>query len=899
MAYKRFLSHLRAGIVATLFAVSIVNAALPALTQAAGTITLGGVSSLSGLRGVPISLNGLTISGSGTTSIQLRASHGEIALTDTSGVTVNGTNPSSVLSYSGTVANITASFAHLQYTATNAGSDTIEVSTVGEGQVYYPGNGHVYQVIDYDMDPGDGAHGIDWDTSHAQAATKNYQGLTGYLATITSAEENDYVSARLGDAGWMGASDSGTEGDWKWVGGPESGTSFWNGDSSGTVVGSNYSNWGDGEPNNAGDEDCTQFLSGGTGKWNDLPCAGTYLPAYVVEFGADGSLPDVARKNIAVTVTAPTHTVSSCQELTDLSSDPDKRYDKIVLNQDIDCQGATVEPIFKQDGFNGEFDGQGHSIRNFNIDAMNGSYGQYGPAGLFMHTDGAIIKNLNIEGGTVSGYEHIGALIGNALNTSVQNVTSAMNVSAQGSYVGGLIGYVEVDEPNLTISGSSATGTVNGSNYVGGLIGQLYAGSDGNIEIYKSFTTGDVVGDGSMIGGLFGAIGAEGWDDPETVVDVHDVYAQGDVSTSGVGDGNIGGLIGNVQIYQDGAPTSFSLRNAYASGNVEGDFNVGGLIGILNGADYDVSVEVSTSFAAGLVESLDPTTGGALVGYYNEGSEPITWSENYFDQTRGGLSDCFGSAGQIAGNCNARNIADAQPSYFFKRINNPMPDWNFSTIWVAHADTWPTFAGQNVDDNNPVAPGVQDDSDGVSAEVEQAAPNGGDANNDGTADSQQAYVTSFVNPVTSKYVSLAISTTCSTTEAGVASEASKPTQDSGYNYPSGLLNFSATCGSAGFTATINQYYYGASTNSLTARKYNPVTHAYFTIPDSSVSKIAIGGQMVTKISYQVTDGGMLDVDAIANGTIVDPAGPAESVAATPNTGVRSLQDLLFKHEATL
>ena len=43
------------------------------------------------------------------------------------------------------------------------------------------------------------------------------------------------------------------------VTGPESGTQFWSGLSGGSTVGGNYANWGTGEPNDSGGEDCAQF----------------------------------------------------------------------------------------------------------------------------------------------------------------------------------------------------------------------------------------------------------------------------------------------------------------------------------------------------------------------------------------------------------------------------------------------------------------------------------------------------------------------------------------------------------------------------------------------------------------------------------------------------------------
>src|SRR5262249_20162575 len=147
--------------------------------------------------------------------------------------------------------------------------------------------------------------------------------------------------------------------------------------------------------------------------------------------------------------------------------------------------------------------------------------------------------------------------------------------------------------------------------------------------------------------------------------------------------------------------------------------------------------------------------------------------------------------------------------------NAPMTAWDFATIWITNAGAYPTFV-------------AVDDGDGISAAVEEAAPNSGDANNDGTPDDFEANVASFVDPVTGHYVSLQVSNSCDTTAASSASEATKPAQDSGYSYPAGLLSFTANCGTNGFTASISQYYYGlsASVANLVARKYNAATHGY-------------------------------------------------------------------------
>jgi len=180
------------------------------------------------------------------------------------------------------------------------------------------------------------------------------------------------------------------------------------------------------------------------------------------------------------------------------------------------------------------------------------------------------------------------------------------------------------------------------------------------------------------------------------------------------------------------------------------------------------------------------------------------------------------------------------------------------------------------------------DHDGADTATESAAPNSGDANNDGTADTQQANVTSFVSTVTGQYATLATSGDCDqNNDPYVSASSINGTTDTSYDYPVGMMNFSITCDAPGDTTTVSQYYFGTyDAANFVARKYNTATHTYADIPGAVVSNVAIGGQTALKITYSITDGGPLDADGIANGTIVDPAGPAmrEAAAITNTSG---------------
>jgi beta-lactamase regulating signal transducer with metallopeptidase domain len=153
--------------------------------------------------------------------------------------------------------------------------------------IYNPQNGHYYERVK-------GKH-VTWEQAKTIAESRTYQDMQGYLATVTSKEENDFLFLQWGQAGsaWMGASDAEQEGNWKWVTGPEAGTVFWIGDADGKAVG--YHNWGRGgqgmdEPNNTrGSEHYAAWNWGlhpseqNPGVWNDFDATRTQN-AILVEY---------------------------------------------------------------------------------------------------------------------------------------------------------------------------------------------------------------------------------------------------------------------------------------------------------------------------------------------------------------------------------------------------------------------------------------------------------------------------------------------------------------------------------------------------------------------------------------------------------------------------------------
>ncbi len=236
-----------------------------------------------------------------------------------SGVTVAGSGyntTTGVLSFSGTTtpANWQTLLRTVKF---NSSSSTVgnRMITFSLGNLVANTNGHFYESV---------TAGATWSTAKTNAAARTYMGLTGYLATITVASENDFIKQTIGTDAWIGSSDSYTEinaatgattyanqtaseGKWYWVTGPEKGTQMTtanaaNGTVPGTAFGSAYNNWNNGEPNNSGGENYGEIYASGTnlGKWNDLN--GSQSLAYVVEYGGlstDPVLTLTANKTIA------------------------------------------------------------------------------------------------------------------------------------------------------------------------------------------------------------------------------------------------------------------------------------------------------------------------------------------------------------------------------------------------------------------------------------------------------------------------------------------------------------------------------------------------------------------------------------------------------------------------
>lgn len=94
------------------------------------------------------------------------------------------------------------------------------------------------------------------DTALSTADQQLLSGMSGYLATVTSAAENTVIKNLISSSTWLGASDEATEGTFEWLVGPEAGQPI------------SYTRWASGEPNNSGGNE-DGLLMRADGPWND------------------------------------------------------------------------------------------------------------------------------------------------------------------------------------------------------------------------------------------------------------------------------------------------------------------------------------------------------------------------------------------------------------------------------------------------------------------------------------------------------------------------------------------------------------------------------------------------------------------------------------------------------
>jgi hypothetical protein len=198
-------------------------------------------------------------------------------LSAASGFTLSGNKTRLVVT--GTMASINTALENLKVNtgAIKADVNISVAATVNPVGYFYNGvNGHFYRPI---------STGATYTNARAASLLTTFKGQTGYLVTITSADEDAFIFNNVPQGNiWFALTDEVSEARWTIDAGPEKGTliKINNGQLNGNIPGQ-YNNWAPGEPNDSGNEDYAVTKWGGGSQWNDLP--NHFSCAYVIEYG--------------------------------------------------------------------------------------------------------------------------------------------------------------------------------------------------------------------------------------------------------------------------------------------------------------------------------------------------------------------------------------------------------------------------------------------------------------------------------------------------------------------------------------------------------------------------------------------------------------------------------------
>ncbi len=310
--------------------------------------------------------------------------------------------------------------------------------------------------------------------------------------------------------------------------------------------------------------------------------------------------------------------------------------------------------------FTGTLDGAGHVLAGLQIERLSTHN-----TGLFGVVSGGQLNNVAVSGGTVTGFNGVGGLVGFMGTTSAGVINNSYfqgNIEG-GSLVGGLVGNMW---SGSEVANSYATGAVSGRGGVGGLVGENVNGT-----VQSSYFSGYVIGSenvGGFIGGNFGTSVDNYWNIETTG------------HASGVGAGDASGMTGvTTTQLQTALPSGWDsdvwgiipgISNPYfnwrfangpsvISGTVSGVAGGNGALGV----DVAVNGEFAGSTYTGAngyhYLALDPLDGPVL-GWLNgtrHASADITERGNAVAMTAGGHATSLDfDAGWLRINTDASNL---------------------------------------------------------------------------------------------------------------------------------------------------------------------------------------------------------------------------------------------------
>ncbi|GHU68195.1 hypothetical protein FACS189413_04510 [Bacteroidia bacterium] len=416
--------------------------------------------------------------------------------------------------------------------------------------------------------------------------------------------------------------------------------------------------------------------------------------------------------------------------------------------------------------FQGHFDGDGHTVTGLQV-TTGGDRGLFGWVknatikNLIVHTNatgisgnietgdnyailagsagnGWIDGNTTIENcvvsGTVNGSAVCGALVGQSSHITVLNCQSE-NVTIKGTRwnISGLIGVIGCLYNQATITGSSATSTINSFGDCAGFVGLKL--TTGIISHCKAFANIKARNYTTIVGGFVA------YNEGSGVIDNCLFAGSIEVENPGLAEftnAKVGGFTGrswaritnsaalavinnkieNDRVWGTGGfvgalndeSKSGTLENCWFSGSVKGNGIVGGMVGfsnIING-----SGEIKNCYVMADVE-VNGTAGGGFAGLVANGSPAIT--NAYFTGNITGADGAFAGsfagyaeAGAVLNNCAVQTVAGLEniavdegslsvtaiAASDLKKQNAWPAAWFASDFIIQEEKTYPYFATQ-------------------------------------------------------------------------------------------------------------------------------------------------------------------------------------------------------------
>lgn len=277
---------------------------------------------------------------------------------------------------------------------------------------------------------------------------------------------------------------------------------------------------------------------------------------------------------------------------------------KIILNADLDFEGNEIQTIFTKNQFSGIFDGNGHTMSNFIINAKGKYY-----SGLFGGLYNATVKNITFENCSVISDDCASLIANFCASSEIENCRidncklNASTAAAIGVYLS------ECNITNCNVEGTRVYGTINaGLYFVNGFETTVNNCSSKDTELYSENMVSDLNISVSLLSASEGAIPRIKLADGKCTVE---------------------SFIGIITSAEAGGKQLAFDGNAYAVDYTSGDIYLSLICDMSELGDYGVTGDLET--------------GELFLLYYNGDSEEMVIPTEMFGKDITGFSESFSS----------------------------------------------------------------------------------------------------------------------------------------------------------------------------------------------------------------------------------------------------------------